>query len=70
MANYAILDSENLCVNVVVWDGVAQWCPPEGHYLKELLADDHAGIGWKWDAAANQWIDVRPPVEPQFTVGI
>ena len=65
MSNWAVIkEDDHICDNVVVWDGVAQWSPPAGHYVKELLPEDHAGIGWKWDAATNEWVDVRPPVEP------
>ena len=27
---YAILNSEGICVNRTVWDGVSPWSPPEG----------------------------------------
>lgn len=71
MKNWAVIrEDDNICDNVVVWDGVSEWAPPPGHYVKALSVFDHAGIGWKWDSAANQWVDVRPAVEPQFTVGI
>jgi len=70
MSNWAVVkESDNICDNVVVWDGVSQWSPPAGHYVKELSPDSHAGIGWKWDAAADQWVDVRPPVEPVAPMG-
>lgn len=70
MSNWAVIrEDDHICDNVVVWDGVAQWSPPEGHYVKELSPEDHAGIGWKWDPEANAWVDVRPPVEPVAPVG-
>ncbi len=27
---YAILDSDNKCINRVLWDGKSKWQPPEG----------------------------------------
>lgn len=72
MSNWAVVkESDNICDNVVVWDGISPWVPPAGHYLKELAADSHAGIGWQWDAATNEWVDVRPPIEnvPPFLSG-
>ena len=71
MRTWAVIrDEDQICDNVVLWDGVTEWAPPDYHGLIELMPGDHAGIGWKWDGVANEWIDVRPPVEPQFTVGI
>ena len=61
MANYAVVNEEDgMCVNVVVWDGVAPWAPPLGTFVVELAADSHAGIGWHYDAASQIWDDVRP----------
>jgi len=31
MAKYDILNSEGLVVNIIEWDGVTEWTPPEGH---------------------------------------
>lgn len=27
---WAVIDAENTVVNVIEWDGVAPWAPPEG----------------------------------------
>lgn len=27
--NYAIIDADGLIINIVLWDGVAKWSPPE-----------------------------------------
>lgn len=27
---YAILDSNNKCINRILWDGESEWQPPEG----------------------------------------
>jgi len=65
MANYAVVDSENICVNVVVWDGVSEWSPPVGHWAVPLPDGCAAGIGWHYNADADVWTDVRPPAPPQ-----
>lgn len=63
MANWAVVaEADNICDNVVVWDGVAEWMPPAQHYLVELHEGDYAGIGWQYDPQAKTWSDVRPPV--------
>ena len=42
--NYAVIDStSNIVINTVVWDGVAQWSPPDGCIA---VQSDLAGIGW------------------------
>ena len=28
--NYAVVNSGGLIINIVVWDGVSEWEPPEG----------------------------------------
>ena len=28
--NYAVVNSDGLIINIVVWDGVSEWEPPEG----------------------------------------
>ncbi|CAB4132680.1 hypothetical protein UFOVP255_45 [uncultured Caudovirales phage] len=51
--NYAVINSENLVVNVVVWDGVSPWSPPEGC---SVIQSDTAGIGSTYN-----------PIEGSFT---
>jgi hypothetical protein len=45
--HYALINSENLVVNVIVWDGVSNWSPPEGHYVICIDGLD-VGIGYKY----------------------
>lgn len=33
MARHAIINNENVVTNVMEWDGVSEWKPPEGFYL-------------------------------------
>lgn len=30
MAKYAIVNQSNIVENIVAWDGISQWSPPEG----------------------------------------
>ena len=30
MARYAVIDAENIVQNLIEWDGVAEWSPPDG----------------------------------------
>lgn len=43
MAYAVVRLSDNVVVNLVSWDGVSPWQPPEGH---ELVLSDVAEIGW------------------------
>ena len=45
--NYAVIDSITyIVVNIIVWDGVSPWSPPEGTFI---IQTDDAGIGWTYD---------------------
>lgn len=34
-------------VNVIIWDGVAEWVPPQG--CQAVACSDTVGIGWTYD---------------------
>lgn len=60
MPNYAVVDSNDVVQNIIVWDEVSQWQPPEGHSL--VKADDVAcNIGWKHNNGV--FSDPNPPEE-------
>jgi hypothetical protein len=43
---YAVINSETKIVeNVILWDGVTPWTPPDGYYA-EPIGDSGAGIDW------------------------
>ena len=43
---YAIINSENIVVNAIIWDGETPWSPPEGHTA--ILLTGFAGIDWSY----------------------
>jgi hypothetical protein len=43
--------------NVILWDGVAEWAPPDGATVVALLFDESCDIGWTYD----------PKGSPRFT---
>lgn len=53
MGTYAVVKS-GVVVNVIVWDGVAEWTPPDGC---EMIESDEVGVGWAWDGNTFS----RPP---------
>lgn len=48
MSNYAMVNNEtNRVDNVIVWDGVTPYAPPEGYTLVEIPETEPTpGIGW------------------------
>lgn len=46
MKRYAVISPENTVENIVLWDEVSQWTPPEGHILVNV-EEVVCGIGWK-----------------------
>jgi len=58
--NWAVIDSNtNIVVNVVLWDGVSTWSPPEGCIA---IQSDVAGIGWIYNPDDGS---LTPPEDQQ-----
>jgi hypothetical protein len=55
MDRYAVINEKNTVVNVIAWDGIAKWTPPEGHRLEQ---HEDVGIGDVWIEELKQF--VRP----------
>ena len=60
MGTYAVVKS-GVIVNVIVWDGVSEWSPPEG---TTIVKTDTAGIGWLWDG--ETFYNPMPPEQPPY----
>lgn len=48
MHKYALVNNQNVVENIILWDGEAEWAPPEGMQLVNVENVD-AGIGWKYE---------------------
>jgi hypothetical protein len=46
MPNYAIVNSDNIVENIIVWDEASAWSPPEGRIIVKAEGII-CGIGWK-----------------------
>jgi len=57
--NYAVLNSDSLVVNVVVFNGIDAWNPPEGCTCVEIPKDSGAGIGWSY--VDGEFVSPEPP---------
>ena len=62
---YAVI-IDGLVDNVIVWDGVTAWNPPDGAILEPLADWPGVGIGWTHNpkATVNKFVDNRPTEEP------
>jgi hypothetical protein len=56
--SYAIIDNANKVVNVIEWDGSAEWQPPHDHQAVPLI---QGGIGWSY--IDGQFAPPAPPEE-------
>jgi hypothetical protein len=61
--NYAVIEDTHV-VNMVVWDGVTEWSPPDGDELVCIKDFPHVGIGW--DYIDGEFVDNRPPEPSPF----
>lgn len=53
--NYCMVNQENLCDNVVLWDGnMDQWTPPPGYTM--LVQATTPTKDWVWDEATKTWV--------------
>lgn len=50
MHNYAVVENGSV-INVVVWDGVSEWAPPDGAIAVDIPDDVPVGIGWLYDGS-------------------
>lgn len=57
---YSLLDSTGRCVNVVSWDGVSDWQPPDGL----TLAAEELQIGSRYVQSDDVWLLAESPSPP------
>lgn len=48
-----VAESGDVVENIIIWDGVSDYTPPEGRYLVE--ANDYVEIGWIYDKHQNDY---------------
>jgi hypothetical protein len=58
MVNYAVISDQGQVINVIVWDGVSVWQPPEGCTVEPIFEGSSAGIGWSYADG-----EFTPPIE-------
>lgn len=50
-----ISTSGDAVLNIIIWDGVTEYTPPEGTYL--VPATDDVEIGWIYDSQNNDYFE-------------
>lgn len=60
MPKYAIVNSEDMVENIIVWDGASLWPTPEGRKLVSA-EEKMCNIGWKHNN--GNFFDPNPPQE-------
>jgi|NOAtaT_7_FD_contig_31_7043877_length_310_multi_2_in_0_out_0_2 hypothetical protein len=58
--DYALINSENVVVNMVLWDGVTPWTPPDGCTPIKINSQP-CDIGWIYDPQTGTF---SPPPAP------
>lgn len=53
MSNYAIINNKtNVIDNVIVWDGISTYTPPDGYTIVEIPPQNEnsptPGVGWQY----------------------
>ena len=63
MKTYACINQDtNIVENVIVWDGITEYTPEEGHYLVEIPVGVDGGIECIYQN--GEFIRPTPPDEP------
>lgn len=57
----AVIDSNNIVQNTVVWDGSSPYNPGPGLSLVEIKDGVDYGPGWIYDPATGTFTDPNPP---------
>lgn len=64
MKKHAVINDQGIVENIVLWDGVAEWHPPQGCVL--ILVDDiECGIGWAHENGEFRRPPPPAPPEPE-----
>lgn len=64
MPHFAVVNSDNVVENIVVWDGASLWSPPEGRILVSSEGKP-CSIGWLH--SNGEFSDPNPPKEEAAT---
>lgn len=60
---YALVNAEGLVENAIVYDGEANYTPPDGLTLVEIPDGIGGGPGWTYDGTT--WTAPPPPPDPE-----
>lgn len=58
---WAIINTENIVMNIIVWDGVTPYNPGDGLTLVPINDGVPYGGGWIYDPVTQKFTDPNPP---------
>lgn len=58
MANHAIINKDNIVVNIVIWEN-SEWLPPRDHIVMDV-SKMNCHIGDTYDPVKNTFIRIKP----------
>lgn len=64
MKRHAVIGPDNVVENIVMWDCVSTWKPPENHFLV-LVEDIACGVGWAYENGEFRRPPPPAPPEPE-----
>lgn len=61
---YAVIDNLGVVVNIILWDGVSPWTPPEGCFAIELQSGEWCNMGCIYiPGAVPRFVNPPEPME-------
>lgn len=68
MDRYAVINEKNVVVNVIAWDGEAEWAPPAGHRIER---HEDVARGDVWVESLNEFVrplSILKPPEDEVSI--
>jgi hypothetical protein len=60
---WSIINSENIVVNTISWDGESPWSSPEGTHVINVTDIESAAIGSTYDPVVQTFTPPPPSIE-------
>ncbi|WP_178380922.1 hypothetical protein [Serratia fonticola] len=55
MDKYAVINSKKEVVNIISWDGISEWSPPEGQQAINVGVDYFVDLDYVYDEDKNEF---------------
>lgn len=61
IVGYAIINSNNIAINFIAWDGVSPYDPGAGNSIVPIYEGVQYGPGWIYDPVTETFTNPNPP---------